>query len=74
MRAFFFADGEFVGNDDASTSTNVRVAKARQGAVTLTYGVERPAAATKVALRALRGRHAHADGPGPAASTLALTA
>ena len=28
MRAFFFADGEFVGNDDASTSSSLRVAKA----------------------------------------------
>jgi hypothetical protein len=37
MRAFFFADGEFVGYDDKTTSNNLRVVKARGNAVTLAY-------------------------------------
>jgi hypothetical protein len=37
MRAFFFADGEFVGYDDPATSNRVRVVKASGNAVTLAY-------------------------------------
>jgi hypothetical protein len=36
-RAFFFAGRRFVGNDDAAASATVRVAAARENAVTLTY-------------------------------------
>jgi hypothetical protein len=37
MRAFFFADGEFIGYDDKATSNSVRVVKAGRNAVTLAY-------------------------------------
>jgi LppP/LprE lipoprotein len=37
MRAFFFADGEFIGYDDKATSNHVRVVKAGGNAVTLSY-------------------------------------
>jgi LppP/LprE lipoprotein len=37
MRAFFFADGEFIGYDDKATSNHVRVVKAGGNAVTLAY-------------------------------------
>jgi hypothetical protein len=37
MRAFFFADGEFVGYDDAATSNHLRVVKASGSSVTLAY-------------------------------------
>jgi LppP/LprE lipoprotein len=37
MRAFFFADGEFIGYDDKTTSNNVRVVKAGGNGVTLAY-------------------------------------
>jgi LppP/LprE lipoprotein len=37
MRAFFFADGEFIGYDDKTTSNRVRVVKAGGNAVTLAY-------------------------------------
>ena len=37
MRAFFFADGKFVGYDDPATSNHVRVAKAGRSSVTLAY-------------------------------------
>ena len=37
MRAFFFADGEFIGYDDKATSNNVRVVKAKRNSVTLAY-------------------------------------
>jgi hypothetical protein len=37
MRAFFFADGEFIGYDDKTTSNNLRVVKAGGNAVTLAY-------------------------------------
>ena len=37
MRAFFFSDGEFIGNDDPSTSGSLRVTRARRDAVTLAY-------------------------------------
>jgi hypothetical protein len=39
MRAFFFVKREFVGNDDASSSTRLRVAKVGDEAITLAYGV-----------------------------------
>jgi hypothetical protein len=39
MRAFFFVDRDFVGNDDASSSTKLRVAKVGDEAITLSYGV-----------------------------------
>ena len=39
MRAFFFVKREFVGNDDASSSTKLRVAKVGDESVTLAYGV-----------------------------------
>jgi hypothetical protein len=39
MRAFFFVGREFVGNDDASSSSNLRVAKVGDEAITLSYGV-----------------------------------
>jgi hypothetical protein len=39
MRAFFFVKREFVGNDDASSSTKLRVAKVGDEAITLAYGV-----------------------------------
>jgi LppP/LprE lipoprotein len=39
MRAFFFADGTFIGHDDAATSNDIRVAKFAKDAVTLSYGV-----------------------------------
>jgi hypothetical protein len=39
MRAFFFAGREFVGNDDASSSTRLRVAKVGDEAITLAYGL-----------------------------------
>ncbi|HET8754550.1 MAG TPA: hypothetical protein VFM58_00980 [Solirubrobacteraceae bacterium] len=37
MRAFFFAGGEFIGFDDKTTSTDLRVVKAGRNAVTLAY-------------------------------------
>ena len=37
MRAFFFADGEFIGYDDKTTSNHLRVVKARGSSVTLGY-------------------------------------
>jgi hypothetical protein len=37
MRAFFFADGEFIGYDDKTTSTHLRVVKAGGNSVTLAY-------------------------------------
>jgi LppP/LprE lipoprotein len=37
MRAFFFAGGEFIGYDDPSTSSRLRVVKAGGNAVTLAY-------------------------------------
>jgi hypothetical protein len=37
MRAFFFTGGEFVGNDDPSTSGSLRVTRAGRDAVTLAY-------------------------------------
>jgi hypothetical protein len=37
MRAFFFAEGEFIGYDDKATSNHVRVVKAGGNAVTLAY-------------------------------------
>lgn len=39
MRAFFFVRREFVGNDDASSSSKLRVAKVGDESVTLAYGV-----------------------------------
>jgi hypothetical protein len=39
MRAFFFVRREFVGNDDASSSTKLRVAKVGRETVTLAYGL-----------------------------------
>jgi hypothetical protein len=39
MRAFFFVKREFVGNDDASSSTRLRVAKVGKEAITLSYGL-----------------------------------
>jgi hypothetical protein len=39
MRAFFFADGRFLGHDDAATSNDIRVAKTAKDAVTLSYGL-----------------------------------
>jgi hypothetical protein len=37
MRAFFFADGAFIGYDATSTSNKVRVVKANGDGVTLAY-------------------------------------
>jgi hypothetical protein len=37
MRAFFFADGEFISYDDKATSNHVRVVKAGGSSVTLAY-------------------------------------
>ena len=39
MRAFFFFRREFVGNDDASSSSRLRVAKIGDEFVTLAYGL-----------------------------------
>jgi hypothetical protein len=39
MRAFFFVNREFVGNDDASSSSRLRVAKVGDEAITLAYGL-----------------------------------
>jgi hypothetical protein len=39
MRAFFFVKREFVGNDDASSSSRLRVAKVGRESVTLAYGL-----------------------------------
>ncbi len=39
MRAFFFVQRDFVGNDDASSSTRLRVAKVGKKAITLSYGL-----------------------------------
>jgi hypothetical protein len=39
MRAFFFVKREFVGNDDASSSSRLRVARVGDEAITLAYGV-----------------------------------
>ncbi len=39
MRAFFFLKREFVGNDDAASSTRLRVAKIGDESVTLAYGL-----------------------------------
>jgi hypothetical protein len=39
MRAFFFVKREFVGNDDATSSTRLRVSKVGDESVTLAYGV-----------------------------------
>jgi LppP/LprE lipoprotein len=39
MRAYFFADGKFIGYDDPATSNDVRVARAGKSAVTLAYRV-----------------------------------
>jgi LppP/LprE lipoprotein len=37
MRAFFFSEGEFVGNDDPSTSGSLRVTRAKRNSVTVAY-------------------------------------
>ena len=37
MRAFFFADGKFVGYDDPTTSSKLRVVKQKKNEVTLAY-------------------------------------
>jgi hypothetical protein len=37
MRAYFFADGEFVGYDDPATSNHLRVVKSSGNGVTLAY-------------------------------------
>jgi hypothetical protein len=37
MRAYFFADGEFIGYDDPSTSGHLRVVKSGGNSVTLAY-------------------------------------
>jgi hypothetical protein len=37
MRAYFFADGEFIGYDDPATSGHLRVVKSGGNAVTLAY-------------------------------------
>ena len=39
MRAFFFVKRDFVGNDDASSSSRLRVTKVGDEAVTLAYGI-----------------------------------
>jgi hypothetical protein len=39
MRAFFFIKREFVGNDDASSSTRLRVTNVGDDAITLAYGI-----------------------------------
>jgi hypothetical protein len=39
MRAFFFNGGEFVGNDDASSSSKLRVANVGDESITLAYGL-----------------------------------
>jgi hypothetical protein len=39
MRAFFFVRREFVGNDDASSSSRLRVSKVGDDAITLAYGI-----------------------------------
>ena len=39
MRAFFFLEREFVGNDDASSSSKLRVTKVGDESVTLAYGL-----------------------------------
>lgn len=39
MRAFFFVKREFVGHDDLSTSSRLRVAKVGDEAITLAYGL-----------------------------------
>jgi hypothetical protein len=39
MRAFFFNGREFVGNDDASSSSRLRVGKVGDEAITLAYGL-----------------------------------
>ena len=39
MRAFFFVKRDFVGNDDASTSSRLRVSKVGDEAITLSYGL-----------------------------------
>jgi hypothetical protein len=39
MRAFFFVNREFVGNDDASSSSRLRVTKVGDEAITLAYGL-----------------------------------
>jgi LppP/LprE lipoprotein len=39
MRAFFFAGGDFIGHDDAATSNDIRVAKFRKNAITLSYAI-----------------------------------
>jgi hypothetical protein len=39
MRAFFFVGREFVGNDDASSSSRLRVSNVGDEAITLAYGI-----------------------------------
>lgn len=39
MRAFFFVKREFVGNDDASSSSRLRVSKVGKESITLAYGI-----------------------------------
>lgn len=39
MRAFFFVKRDFIGNDDASSSSRLRVTKVGDEAVTLAYGI-----------------------------------
>jgi hypothetical protein len=39
MRAFFFAKREFVGNDDALSSSRLRVSKVGKQSITLSYGI-----------------------------------
>jgi hypothetical protein len=39
MRAFFFVKRDFVGNDDASTSSRLRVSTVGDEAITLAYGL-----------------------------------
>jgi hypothetical protein len=39
MRAFFFVKRQFIGNDDASSSSRLRVARVGRESVTLAYGL-----------------------------------
>jgi hypothetical protein len=67
MRAFFFSGAKFVGHDDPSTSSSLRVAKNGKNSVTLAYRVT-TGGAEQVRFELQNGQVAVTGGTIPAAS------
>jgi hypothetical protein len=67
MRAFFFSGAKFIGYDDPTTSTSVRVVKSGKDAVTLAYRVT-TGGAEKVRFELQDGKAVATGGTIPASS------